>query len=382
MLADGINWGGREKRIIRAPANRIVPTTSNNPLPLIIHVRNPQVKQGRLGSANVAEWLAESGLDVRLCDDVYLGLAMILRTRDPRLRAVVACVDDIRTEEFEFFTLVARFRVDLPVYVYGRDHASPRVTRAIELGATGEATEAAIEALKPPTHDNDIPDTANQSVERERPDQGLSIVPDAVGRDRLSIESIRDSERRDPCAKGATEQQPQDGKELEGERSVKEETAPTRNESGTVGHEEPDDAVRLPWLRYANRPVRQGPKDRVAQHDVPSPQPSPLEGEGAAPGINPDATGRMAPGINRDTTRRTAPGINPDATPQPQPQAASSVSDTKPDYEPLLTEAELEALMNDDFDDFDSDEVHPNGLGLHEREMLTGDGAEGEGGRR
>jgi hypothetical protein len=323
--------------MICALANRIVPTNSNNLIPTVIHVRNTQARQVRLGSGDVDRWVAEAGLEVQVCDDVYRGLARIIRTRDNRLRAVVVCVDDLRTDEFEFFTLIARYRRDVSVYVYGGDRVSSRVTRAMELGATGEATEAVIRALKTETHQG----TETDSHEATLPGQAPPRSHEEVGR----------ALHADPNEAG---------------ECVEEETAPVRDESANVEHEESSDGVRVPWLRYGSRPARRGPESRGANGSpadlpyanapktspdaMPSPQPSPWKGEGDI------------------------------ATPSPQPSARMGEGGLA--YEPLLTEAELEALMNEDFDQFDPGGIDRDALDRDEREMLTGDEAAGEGGRR
>jgi hypothetical protein len=331
-LANRINWGRRETRTICALTNRAVPTTSNNPIPTVIHVRNPQARQVRPGPGDVDRWVAEAGLEVQVCDDVYRGLGRVIRTRDNRLRAVVVCVDDLHADEFEFFTLIARHRREVSVYVYGGDRALSHVTRAMELGATGEATEAVIGALKTERHEGTetgsheaIPISSGQAPPRRHEEVGRALPAD-------------------PNEAG---------------EGVEEETAPACDESAKVEHEELSDGVRVPWLRKADRPARRGPESRSADGapvDLPCAN---------APGASPDADWRTKPALHMD-----APGTSPDAT-----FAGTG-------YEPLLTEAELEALMNEDFDELDPGGIDRDALDRDEREMLTGDEAAGEGGRR
>jgi len=140
---------------------------------------------------------------------------------------------------------------------------------------------------------------------------------------------------------------------------VEEETAPACDESAKIEHKESSDGVRVPWLRYANQPARRGPESRSADGapaDLPRVD---------APGTSPEADWRAEPALHTNP-----PGTSPDAT-----FAGTG-------YEPLLTEAELEALMNEDFDQFDPGGIDRDALDRDEREMLTGDEATGEGGRR
>lgn len=85
-------------------------------------------------------------------NDVYRAMAWLCaRKVDGRFehtpRVVVACVDHLAAEEFEFFALVAQLRPDLAVLVYGRD-GSPGVGRALQAGARGVFTPSALESLR------------------------------------------------------------------------------------------------------------------------------------------------------------------------------------------------------------------------------------------
>ena len=354
-------------RTICALTNRIVPTTSNNPIPTVIHVRNPQARQVRPGPGDVDRWVAEAGLEVQVCDDVYRGLARIIRTHDNRLRAVVVCVDDLRADEFEFFTLIARHRREVSVYVYGGDRALSHVTRAMELGATGEATEAVIGALESESHEATEP---RSHEERKTPRHEGT---ETGSHEAIPISSGQAPPRRHEEVGRALPADPNEAGE-----GVEEETAPACDESAKVEHEELSDGVRVPWLRKADRPARRGPESRSADGapvDLPCTN---------APGVSPDADWRTKPALHMD-----APGTSPDADWRTKPAPHMDAPGTSPDatfagtgYEPLLTEAELEALMNEDFDELDPGGIDRDALDRDEREMLTGDEAAGEGGRR
>jgi len=196
--------------------------------------------------------LASVSLDVDLCGDVYRGLARLLDADSTSTRAIVVRLDDLSPSELEFFSIVARLRRSVPVYVYGQPRSSALIAKAIELGAAGIATAETLRGL------------ANRAQAAATP---KCPVVDTVP-------------RQPPPSTTVT--LPKD----DAERPVEESAA---------------EPARVPWLRYSDRPVRGAPTDRESTAEV--------------------------------TTARSR-----------TPVRAAAV-------EPLLTEAELQALMDDDFAD-------------------------------
>jgi hypothetical protein len=156
------------------------------------------------------------------CGDVYRGLARILRPPSNPPRAVIVCLDGLTTPEFEFFSIVARRRKEVSVYVYGSGRAEARIAKAIELGAKGPATADLLAELTggPPA-------------------AAMGQVPPP------------------PCEESdATPRPPA--------------SPPTPPEPIRADEEDPRKPARVPWLRYGDRPARVAPNARQ-----PSPKPSP-----------------------------------------------------------------------------------------------------------
>lgn len=116
--------------------------------PIILHIGSAAGPSQTHGFAGRIKTLLETlRVNVHSCPDVYRGLARICSDRSPDPQAVLVCVDDLVASELEFFSILARLRRDLPVYIYGHDRSKPRMARAMEFGATAEATESLLRAL-------------------------------------------------------------------------------------------------------------------------------------------------------------------------------------------------------------------------------------------
>ncbi|UCE59512.1 MAG: hypothetical protein JSU63_18965 [Phycisphaerales bacterium] len=259
----------------------------------ILHIRPESPQRGPAGaSVQAVEAMLESLLgEVDMATDVYRGLALLgmseTCTNSGKLptRAVLVCVNDLGPPELEFFSVVARVRPDLPVYVYGEEHFGSKISRAIELGASGVANEgvirsaiaAAVPSLdKPPqkvVEPQDPPPVESTMIRRE-PESASAPVETSL---------VEDQPETPPTP------------------SVVEEAVDAGPSEESASPEEPSpDTVPVPWLRRSN-----GPK-------------------------------RIAPG-------RTPP---PTETSANEP-VDEDIQDGSLD-EPLLTSAELQALIGDD----------------------------------
>jgi len=201
-----------------------VADASNSLRHRVLHIRPDPPTSPESGSchSSIDEFLASLPIEVEGCGDVYRGLARILRPPSNPPRAVIVCLDGLTTPEFEFFSIVARMRKDVSVYVYGSGRAEARIAKAIELGAKGPATTDLLAELTggPPA-------------------SAMGQVPPP------------------PCEEGdGTPRSPA--------------SPPTPTERIRAHEEDPRKPARVPWLRYGDRPARVAPNARE-----PAPEPSP-----------------------------------------------------------------------------------------------------------
>ena len=280
----------------------------------------------------IEKWVVEAGLEVVRCDDLYMGLAKAMGKMAGRFLAVVVCVEDCSPDDCEFFSILAKSRRDLPVYVYG-SRSPDRIVRALESGARGLASRDVVQALSSRLQwrtDFPVPDLEPAVT----PSRSASPQRDFVG---PVVESGRCVEKPEACTldEGAasTLSPSEDVVEKEDEPH-----ADPANDSDGEGHddaaedervEEERSGARVPWLRYSGGPERKRP-----------------------------------PSANENRPRAHA------ESPAPRTHASNGSAKTPPraacerTYEPLLTEQELAALLGDDLDD----------TAMQEREMLTGEG--------
>lgn len=243
----------------------------------VLHIR-PAPAAGQDGpgpSADVRALLSPLGQRVCETDNVYDSLARLLDPRGEHPRAVVVSLDCVGPAEMEFFSLVARLRPKVPVYVYGGARHRERIADAIRLGARGPITEDALRDLA----DEETPVTNRVGSSSESSDPLRPAGEDHV----VVVTDESDNEHNDE------DWSPEDAVD-EG--------------SGDLVDDEADDApstpIRVPWLRYDDRPTRTAPPRRDS---------SAASSRQSADG----ATGKTG----------------------------------RPD-EPLLTEEELQALLGDD----------------------------------
>jgi hypothetical protein len=256
---------------------RIMPGDATDNRPRVLHVTG----RGAESRGEVESKLEAAGLQVESCEDVYRALARIMRSLAARPAAVVVCLDGMGGKELDFFRLISRFDSSLRVYVYGGSRPESRFT------------DAAVESFKP------------------APPRPLLPDPDRVpsGTSRVRKEAIPAEPTTIPTAESERTRE-----DVEKEPAVEEirPAAPPHREPATPivpaardqideqGRDVPSAPVRVPWLRYDDRPVRQPPPAPEAEAHEPA----------------------------------------PDSEDHPTAHLDSC--------EPLLTRAELEALMGDD----------------------------------
>ena len=205
--------------------------------PIIFHIGSATGLSQSHGFADqIKTLLGTLRVNVQSFPDVYRGLAQICSDRSPDPQAVLVCVDDLVASELEFFSILARLRRDLPVYVYGQDRSKSRMARAMEFGATAEATESLLRAL------------AASPAPKPEPALEPELEPDARDETGEHDETVT----RDETVA------------LEGEARYDRDAKPTEAAP-----------VRVPWLRYAAAPGRKAPpRDtgsvQPTDHDGPS----------------------------------------------------------------------------------------------------------------
>ncbi len=207
----------------------------------VLHIR-PQ--GDRYACANeMTLRLASAPVLVDTCPDVYRALARICKAPERTHRAAIVCLDALVSAELEFFSVIARARPCVSVYVYGDASGSSRESRAIELGATGILTDDVIHNLGI----SDEPPHTDVSVEQPSPSTDESTSP-----------------RRDErTTVGRMET-------VHGEDSDDDPSEPPRDDhlSGSV---------QVPWVNRAEGPVRRRTPNQSETEEVSEPAKSPEE---------------------------------------------------------------------------------------------------------
>ncbi len=250
----------------------------------IVHIRSDPPQRGSVNPTvqAIEGMLASAPLKTEVLTDVYRGLAHLCTSDSLRAEeasqpcAVFVCVDDLGPAELEFFVVLGRLCPDLPVYVYGMEHSQARVDKAVELGATGQATGGVIRSLA-----NTV---AAPPAETSEPPVQEEIAAVAPSDSPALADEDEDEDEADTLATDAP---------------------PVEETKTTVDQSSFDGSARVPWLRYADRPARRAPI-------------------------------------------RSVP-VPPEAL--PDNQAGDLENQRQYASEPLLTDAELQALIGDDIDD-------------------------------
>ena len=254
----------------------------------VLHVR-PHA--GRSGCADdMATRLNSTGLSIDTCHDVYRALARACADQQAgsavqqagsaiqqagsavqqagsagsgkALRAMVLCMDVLGAAELEFFTVVARARPQLPIYIYGETAVGARLARAVESAVVSAVTDKLFDQL------TDV-DSSAQAIETRTEEivTGTQVVDtppptiDTALEDRLNLVSAAPVA---PDAPAEVKKPADSPKDLVEERdALSDEDEPSR--------EDEDKPVQVPWLNRPDRPVRGKPVDRTPSRKPPEP---------------------------------------------------------------------------------------------------------------
>ncbi len=221
----------------------------NDPTTKILHIRPERAAEAAVGKMDAL--LVAAASDVDSCSDVYRGLARSGHSGPDAPRAVIVCVDGLGAAEMEFFHLFSRLRRGVKVYVYASPHGGERSTsrmaRAIELGATGLATEDVIRRLaKTVSHPAARADIRNAPNDDRSPAQTSAESTPAPP----PIAKSPDTDALEESVPVVTEEPPvAHPDELEADKAAA--------DDDTL-----EGPVRVPWLRYNDGPSRVAPRRR------------------------------------------------------------------------------------------------------------------------
>ncbi len=193
--------------------------------------------------------LASTSLHVENCGDLYRGLARLCREDREVPRAVILGVDGLGKAEMEFFSIVSRTRPRTYVYVYGDQRSASRIAAAIDLGATGEATDDVIRNLAATVTQPAVEALVSAQVPKDSPSS-------LAGLDHSAPTVSDEPPVTAPSEPAAT---------ALAEPSTKLADKPDGHQQ--VGDEASQDSVRVPWRRYKGGPVRKGPQQRKPPSD-------------------------------------------------------------------------------------------------------------------
>lgn len=229
--------------------------------------------------------------------DVYGALAALARQERVTLRAVVLDADSFGRAELEFFRVLARVFPRVAVFVHGGPRSATWLSEALSLGARDLRESDALAAFQQAANRNTPSaigiDTDGRTHDMATEQPGLDEPASTAGPDLRSYSSA-DAVPSDDLVTPATA-----------------DAAP----------------IRVPWRDYTGTPLRTPP----AQPQPVNEHTSPLPGERASP-VDEQVGGPP----DDDRTAPLSVG-QPERRNQPE------------EYEPLLTEEELRALLEDEF---------------------------------
>ena len=270
-------------------------------------------------SAQAIHELLVGNARVRRETDVYRALAALLQRSAGGagyarpVAAVVICADGLADAELEFFRLLRAARPAVQVLAYSAIESDIAVERALQAGAPACATPQHIRDLlnAGTIHRENLP--AAQSAAEQRQEVPTPVVDVAVAPSRLAT-AVK------PGAMDVTANETGANEFIEDEviaESFDDETAEFDDAPADEEAVEPDadEAARVPWLKYNDRPVRMGPGMRIP----------------------PSAPPRV--GFENGAGSADQHGGTP-VTPPPAPRPAGP--------SPLLSAEELRALLDDD----------------------------------
>ncbi len=252
-------------------------------------------------TGRMQESLGGLGLDVVACKDVHRGLgAMVARQASPFVAAVV-CAEWLTADEIEFFSVVARYFPNVPVFVYGRAEGTAR----------SEAAALSMRSWLEPDQLDPLLDLLHISppepVSRPSPRIELSEIPEPPS---IAAPAEQPEPAVAEAARPAAEPAPPEAEmqaPAEAPAPPQEPQGPQRQPAESAGRPEPAGRPPVPWAPSPHRPKRTPPSQPATQQAGPTPPHEQLEQKGIPP-----------------------------------------AEDASREPEPLLTKQELDALMADD----------------------------------
>lgn len=115
----------------------------------------------------VSSSLAKGGWRVEETGDVYRGLARMTASASPP-RAVIVCVDFLRSDEFEFFALARRHRPGVRILAYADGRLSAKLDQALAVDGVARFEAAGTERLLEGAMPGDTPRRAARDLSANR----------------------------------------------------------------------------------------------------------------------------------------------------------------------------------------------------------------------
>ena len=308
--------------------------------PVLLHVAPPNGSDDH----TVSQWIRAADLRTRHCDDVYRALAYLGRCGDA-VPGVVVNVTTLGSPEMEFFSIMAREFRAARVLVYGDDQSDAKVAHALELGAAGRADQSAIQGMQwdsaPPTvcdgaGDSDDTSAAVESVDDLERRAAADGPETSASRRRNGDPDIADS-APGTAAPYAVRSQSCVDQQGGGRTGSDDAAAPIDAEDDARfprSAADPDDRIERGWTVPRDDDHGDLATEAVGEGD----------GDGVVGEDSPSAIDRMPKGDVRVPWKKYA-----DAPVRLPPRRADDeVQPVPSEYQPLLSDEELAALLGDD----------------------------------
>ena len=242
----------------------------NNGQQRVLHVAPLEQASAR----EMAEVIRQSGCEVVAVGDVYRALARLGRMSAGDVAAVIVCLDRLTEAQLEFIQLASRQHRGVPVYVYGQPQARSKIDAAVRLGAAGAVDAARLDRVfSGRGAGNGRTTDASGADEAVDEPEGADLEVSTGGRAVEETEPVEAAEPIEPVAAKST-----------------------KPGSGST--------VRVPWLRYDDRPQRTPPKKAPSKPPTPEP-PAEVEPPLLSPEELEALMGEQSPeGPSRDTSER------------------------------------------------------------------------------
>lgn len=221
-----------------------------------------------------AEVLAPGLLPCEPCFDPYRALARLGRSPNGEYLAAVVDLDLLTPRDFELFSQLRCLKNDLPVFIYESASSLSRIPEALARGATDvwstESLERILQAVSAKPVDSPAEEFA-QTANRE-------LIAAARCEAQRFAEAISPAEMTSPPP--VEDSTDADSITPDAEKPALADETP----DAIAGEDDVSAAVRVPWLRYADAPVRVAPR-----RNPPAPPPAiPLRNTPREPLLTPE----------------------------------------------------------------------------------------------